>query len=324
MTYKTINITAIRIGGGTQSRAALDQDVVAEYAASLSDGVELPPIVTFFDGTDHWLADGFHRYFAYRKCDFAAIPADVRDGTQRDAILFSCGANAVHGLRRSNADKRKAVSTLLADEEWAKWSDSAIAKVCSVSDKTVAAHRLHLRNSEDDSGKRTVERGGKTFEQDTSNIGRGKLGPPEQPAAPDAPEPATQTAKPKPSTDDTGAKPALTEAEQNAEDAYDSGETDLQAIARLEKELAEVRELLEVCEADDMKAEALKWRKLYDNAVREQSLAQDRAYRSEQREKHNKAQLMKCGKEVGEDDPDKIAAAVRMFVKREKASVPCL
>ena len=35
-----------------------------------------------------------------------------------------------HGLRRSNADKRRAVLTLLNNEEWAKWSAREIAKAC--------------------------------------------------------------------------------------------------------------------------------------------------------------------------------------------------
>jgi hypothetical protein len=142
----------------------------------------------------------------------------------------------------------------------------------------------------------------------------------EKPAEPPAAEATTQTPEPKPGTDGTGATPELTEAEQNAKDAYDTGETDLQVINRLEKELAAANALLEVCEADDLKAEALKWRKLYDDAVREQSRAMDSAVRSEKREAWTMSQLRKCGREVGEEDPDKIAAAVRMFVKHAKVA----
>lgn len=39
----------------------------------------------------------------------------------REAILFIVGANASHGLRRTNADKRRTVERLLADEEWRGW-----------------------------------------------------------------------------------------------------------------------------------------------------------------------------------------------------------
>ena len=82
----------------------------------------------FYDGQAYWLADGFHRVRAAQEAGLAGINADVRQGTRRDAVLFSAGANAVHGLRRSNADKRRAVETLLNDEEWRAWSDNEIAR----------------------------------------------------------------------------------------------------------------------------------------------------------------------------------------------------
>lgn len=39
----------------------------------------------------------------------------------------------MHGKRRTNADKRKAVMTMLNDEEWSKWSNAEIARKCAVS-----------------------------------------------------------------------------------------------------------------------------------------------------------------------------------------------
>jgi hypothetical protein len=44
-------------------------------------------------------------------------PAEVRTGSRRDAVRYSVGANSVHGLRRTNEDKRREVQTLLADAE---------------------------------------------------------------------------------------------------------------------------------------------------------------------------------------------------------------
>ncbi len=49
--------------------------------------------------------------------------------------------------RRTNADKRKAVMTLLRDEEWSGWTDSEIARRCAVHHSTVAAVRSSLANS---------------------------------------------------------------------------------------------------------------------------------------------------------------------------------
>lgn len=136
-----LELDQIRIDGGTQSRVELNQETVAEYAQAFTDGAAFPPVVVFFDGASYWLADGFHRYFGARDAGESAIAVQVINGTQRDAVLYSLKANATHGLRRTNADKRKAVETLLKDAEWAKWSDRKIAEVCGVAHSFVAATR---------------------------------------------------------------------------------------------------------------------------------------------------------------------------------------
>lgn len=138
---KTLQIDQLRVDGGTQSRASLSQETVAEYAAAMVDGATFPPVVVYYDGTDHWVADGFHRVAASKEAGFRSVEVDVRQGTQRDAILFSVGANGSHGLRRTNADKRRAVETLLRDPEWVKWSDREIAKRCGVGNKFVGDMR---------------------------------------------------------------------------------------------------------------------------------------------------------------------------------------
>lgn len=137
-----IPIAQIRVDGGTQSREQVDADTVTEYQATYAkDTTTMPPVVVFFNGTTYWLADGFHRIAAARAAGHVAIETDVRQGTQRDAVLFSVGANATHGLPRSNADKRRAVLLLLGDKEWARKSDRWIAKACAVSDHFVGAVR---------------------------------------------------------------------------------------------------------------------------------------------------------------------------------------
>lgn len=131
-TEKRIRAKDIRTDGGTQSRVSMDQAIVDDYAEHIFD---LPNIDVFFDGVDHWLADGFYRHRAHRQAggDDALIDCNVHSGLQRDAVLFSVGANAKHGLRRSNADKHKAVTVLLTDAEWAAKSDRWIAEQCGVS-----------------------------------------------------------------------------------------------------------------------------------------------------------------------------------------------
>lgn len=140
MELLTLPISVISISGGTQSRVSLNQDAVTDYADALRSGAELPPVVVFNDGASDglWLADGFHRFHAHRAANLIEIDCDVRVGTQRDAVLFSVGANAAHGLRRTNEDKRKAVATLLSDAEWSTWSDREIARTCGVTHPFVA------------------------------------------------------------------------------------------------------------------------------------------------------------------------------------------
>lgn len=143
--------TQVRRDGGTQPRAAIDPAAVTAYAEDMRDGRwrwdrDLP--VVFYDGSDYWLADGFHRFASAEAAGLTAIPCDVRQGDRRAAILHSVGANANHGLRRSNEDKRRAVATLLADPEWSQWSDREIARRCQVSHELVNGLRPSLSESD--------------------------------------------------------------------------------------------------------------------------------------------------------------------------------
>jgi hypothetical protein len=141
---KTLNINTVIIDKGTQSRAAISEDTVTDYAEAMQAGDTFPPIVVFFDGVDYYLADGFHRLHAAKRLHKASIQADVRTGTLRDAILYSLGANRDHGLRRSNADKRKCVMTLLEDFEWGDLSVNEMARICGVSPQLVTAVKLEM------------------------------------------------------------------------------------------------------------------------------------------------------------------------------------
>ena len=141
---KKVNILAIRIDGGTQSRDQLNEDVVKEYADCMKDGAVFPPITVFYDGSDYWLADGFHRYFANKSLGNVALDCDVKEGTCRDAILYSFGANGKNGLPPTAKEKRNIVIKMLQDEEWGKWSNKHIATIVHVSSMTVGRIRKEL------------------------------------------------------------------------------------------------------------------------------------------------------------------------------------
>ena len=148
---KNLNLDQIRIDGGTQPRVETDNGLIEEYLDLYQNGTELPPVTVFFDDAGYWLADGFHRYLAQKKLGRDTIKSKVHKGTQRDAILFSVGANADHGKRRTNADKRKAIETLLTnphvsmDDEGGPWADRDIARRCRVSAPTVAKYRHTIK-----------------------------------------------------------------------------------------------------------------------------------------------------------------------------------
>jgi len=161
-----LSLDVIQIDGGTQSRATLNQHVVDDYAEAIKAGATFPPIVVFYDGKKHWLADGFHRFHAYQKAGKAKVAADIRQGTRRDAILHSVGANETHGLRRTRDDKRRAVMTLLNDAEWAAKPERWIATTANVSHTYVQKIRAeHLATLPDRPAEVEVERGGTVYTQ---------------------------------------------------------------------------------------------------------------------------------------------------------------
>lgn len=185
---KKISLANIRVNGGTQSRAGINDDVVSDYAEAMQEGAEFPPLVVFFDGSTYWLADGFHRYEAASQAQQWEVMADIRQGTQRDAILHSVGANASHGLRRTNDDKRRAVLTLLNDEKWGAWTDREIARQCSVSHPFVAKLREGVTGNITSEPRSYTTRHGTEAQMDTSKIGKAK--PVEQPEAEEQGQPA--------------------------------------------------------------------------------------------------------------------------------------
>jgi ParB/Sulfiredoxin domain len=179
-----IPLTTLRIDGGTQPREEINLTTVTEFADAMTDGATFPAVVAFFDGVEYWLADGFHRYHASRKVGLLDIEAEVIAGTRRDAVLHAVGANATHGQRRTNADKHRAVLTLLDDEEWGKWSDREIAKRCAVSDRFVSSLRTVRSDTPAPSERTYTDKHGNVGTMDTSRIGRSPNGSPVRSGAP--------------------------------------------------------------------------------------------------------------------------------------------
>ncbi|ABW32520.1 ParB N-terminal domain-containing protein [Acaryochloris marina] len=167
---QSVEIAEIRMDGGTQPRAKLFEEVVDDYAQDMKQGATFPPVIVYFDGEEYWLADGFHRVRAKEAIGETSVTAEVHLGTQRDAVLYAVGANAAHGLRRTNADKRRAVIRLLRDFEWREWSDREIARRCGVDHKTVGSLRKDIYPTDDQS--KEFRKGADGRITNVSNIGK--------------------------------------------------------------------------------------------------------------------------------------------------------
>ena len=168
---KKLNLLTIKIDGGTQARVSLNQDVVKEYAESMREGDVFPPVTVFFDGSDYWLADGFHRYFATKANALTSIDAEVKNGTLDDATLFAFSANSKRGLSMTFEDNRNIIYAMLRHPEWSKWTNTAIAKHIGVSSMTVGRVKATMEKKEDEpTVKKYVDKSGKESTVDTSKL----------------------------------------------------------------------------------------------------------------------------------------------------------
>jgi ParB-like chromosome segregation protein Spo0J len=144
MTTAKLKISKVRTDGGTQARAAHDKEAIEEYAAQMADGAEFPAIEVVHEkkGNHYWLVDGFHRVFAAKQAGIKELAALIREGTQADARWLALAANKLHGLRRTNDDKAKAVQAALRERP--EMTNAAIAEHVGVDGKTVARYRVEL------------------------------------------------------------------------------------------------------------------------------------------------------------------------------------
>jgi hypothetical protein len=171
-----LKLTQIRVDGGTQPRVALRNDVIEDYAERMQAGIAFDPIAVFFDGSQYWLSDGFHRLAACLRAGIDTIEADILQGSLADAQWHSYSVNKSHGLRRTNEDKERAVKLAVAHPRAVDQSNMQIAEHCGVDEKTVRKYRLsnNISASSEIPKMRTVTRGETTYQQRTRNIGQHK------------------------------------------------------------------------------------------------------------------------------------------------------
>ncbi len=145
--YQLIMIASIVVKSDFQTRAEKNEDAITEYVQAIQQAGRwpFPPIKV----VSQFLVDGFHRLEAAKRVIAApettadlrkslqSIPCErvevdlINDNIPMLALQHSLAANQTHGLMRTNADKKRAVS--LAFEAWPDWSDREIAKLTGTS-----------------------------------------------------------------------------------------------------------------------------------------------------------------------------------------------
>lgn len=172
-------ISLVKVDPTTQPRTWLDEEAVGRYLEAIQSGVELPPVVTFFDGEHDWLADGYLRLAAHKRAGRETIKVLRHTGFLADAQWYSYGANKAHGVPLTNADKALAIRAALAHTNGRGLSDALLAEHLGVHVNTIAKYRKEAAaqlpqnvgaDAEGSPPPKRVGRDGKSY--DTTNIGR--------------------------------------------------------------------------------------------------------------------------------------------------------
>lgn len=242
-----LKLTEIRTDGGTQARASLNQDQVNEYAQQMQDGDKFPPVIVFSDGSDNWLADGFHRYFASRQIGSLEIEAEIREGTVDDATLYAFGATAKRGMTFTKEDYKHIVSRMMQHPVWGKWSTRKMADHIGCTAMMISRVKSLLEEAP-----KTVSytRNGKEKTMDVSSIGK----------APRAPK----KADPSPPIEDFNQSEELidtinklSEENDRLKDAIAVGQFDASDIEKVDVEET-IKELREQIRLKDIEIEVLR------------------------------------------------------------------
>lgn len=84
-----------------------DDKTVKAYADAMKAGDTFPPIKVARVKGALYLVSGFHRLAAAQRARLGTIASQVATMTEPEAVLVALHDNATHGLRLTNADKRR-------------------------------------------------------------------------------------------------------------------------------------------------------------------------------------------------------------------------
>ena len=134
---RLLGIDRLVLSAKIQPRVALDEPTIETYRELMAHGTVFDPVIAYWDGRHYWVADGFHRVEAAKRCGFKEIAVEVREGSHANAEFFACGANTKHGLPLNNRDKRRVTKRRLCIRHRARMANAAGK---DVSDREIAKH----------------------------------------------------------------------------------------------------------------------------------------------------------------------------------------
>jgi len=136
---KEMKLEDLRMEHDAQARTAIKSASVEEYAEAMQDGASFPPIEVMMVDGQAIIIDGWHRVMAASQLGLKSIDCVVVEGsTIADAQWSAAAVNQSHGLRRTNADKARAVTLAIAACPDATYQQ--IAQHCGVSQAMVSAY----------------------------------------------------------------------------------------------------------------------------------------------------------------------------------------
>jgi DNA repair exonuclease SbcCD nuclease subunit len=141
-----VDINDIILDERCQPRSILNAEAVQEYADIYKEGeVDLPALEVV--GIDHKLVliDGFHRLAGARQADQSFIRVTVVEECDVGrASWLASAVNQGHGVRRTNADKRQAVTLAINSDIGVEQSSRDIGAHVGVSKSFVSNVRAEL------------------------------------------------------------------------------------------------------------------------------------------------------------------------------------
>lgn len=250
---------------------------------------------------DGMILDGGNRY---RACLAANVEPQFSAFTGGNMVAFVLSSN----LHRRHMSMGQQAAIVASATNWAEAQTVGKPKSGNVAGlhSTVAARAAQSGAS--DRTQRTADKVAKADPGLAVAVGQGK----------------TTLAKAAETIEPAKPRPAATPLRQQDAATTPDEPSDLDlVVAELEAAHAEIQVLqglVTAIEATDPRAEALKWRRAYDDAVRKQSEAMERTKLATDREAWTMRQLRRCGKAVSEDDPSKIAPTVEALARGRVAA----